>query len=59
MKGSLWSQGCFFFVLVAFSLCQDGGTSHGLLQSLASTGLGDVSGGMIENRFGDFCREER
>lgn len=50
------------FVLVAFSSCRDGGTSRGFsnkVQSPASTGLGDVSGEMIENRSGDCCREER
>ena len=39
------------FVSVALSSCGDGGTSHGFsneVQSLASTGLGDVSGEMIE-----------
>ena len=50
------------FVSVALSSCRDGGTRHGFpskVQSLASTGLGDVSGEMIENRSGDCCREER
>lgn len=35
------------FVLVGFSLCQNGGTSCGLsnkVLALASTGLGNVSG---------------
>lgn len=49
------------FVSVAFSSCRGGGTRRGFsrkFQSLASTGLGDVSGEMIENRSGDCCREE-
>lgn len=47
------------FVLVGFSSWQNGGTSHEFSNNvlpLASMGMGDVSGEMVENRSG-CCRK--